>query len=389
LRFGDEKSLFGLGEVPDFAAALLNKGTRTMSREQFQDRLDQLKTEMSVNSSPGQVSVGLVSRRETLPAAIALVGEMLRTPVFPADALDETRRGALAGIEQQRKQPEAVAENALSRAGNPYPRGDVRYARSFDEMVADVNAVTVEKVRDFHTRFYGAKRGEFAAVGDMDAAAVRKALEAAVGDWNAGAAFTRVPQPIVPSKPDRLMLAVPDNQNATMMIHQDVPLSDNDADYPALMMANYLLGGGGNSRLWKRIREGEGLSYDVRSQVEWGSSEPHSEWIATAIFAPQNQPKVEKAFKEEVARALKDGFTAQELAEGQRGLLNYRRLSRAQDGSIAAGWARNLYLGRTFKRSAEVDAQLAKLTVDDVNAALRKYVLPDTAVAAFAGDFKL
>jgi zinc protease len=388
LRFGDEKTLFGQGDVPEFVAALLNKGTRTMTREQLQDRLDALKTEMSISAGTGQVSVRLVSRRDQLPAAIALVGEILRTPSFPADALDEVKRQALAGIEQQRKQPDAVAENAVARASNPYPRGDVRYARTFDEVAADVNAVTLEKVRDFHARFYGAKRGEFSAVGDMDVAAVRKALEGVVGDWNAGMAYTRVPQPLFPVKPDRFVLRVPDNQNATMVVRQGVPLSDNDADYPALYMANYLLGSGGNSRLWKRIREGEGLSYDVRSQVDWSGVEPHSEWVASAIFAPQNQPKVEKAFKEELARALKDGFTAQELAEGQRGLLNFRRLSRAQDAGIAAGWTRNLFLGRTFKRSAEVDAELARLTVADVNAALRKYVKPDDLVSAFAGDFK-
>jgi zinc protease len=388
LRFGDEKSLFGLNEVPDFVAAMLNKGTRTMTREQLQDKLDQLKTEMSVNSGPGQVSIGLLSRRDTLPQAIALVGEMLRTPSFPADALEETRRGALAGIEQQRKQPEAVAEVAVARAGNPYPRGDVRYARTFDETVADTNAVTLEQIKDFHSRFYGAKKGEFAAVGDFDAEAVKKALQAALGDWDAGMPFTRIPQPIVPVKPERFMLSVPDNQNATMVLRQDVALNDQSEDYPALMMANYLLGSGGNSRMWKRIREGEGLSYDVRTQMDWGTIDVHSEWNATAIFAPQNQAKVEKAFKEELARALKDGFTAQELAEGQRGLLNYRRLGRAQDASIVGGWVRNLYIGQTFKRSAEVDAKLTSLTLDQVNAALRKYVKPDAYVAAFAGDFK-
>jgi zinc protease len=281
-----------------------------------------------------------------------------------------------------------VAENTVERASNPYPRGDVRYARTFDEMAADVNALSIDKVRDFHARFYGAKKVEFAAVGDMDAAAVRQALEKALGDWSNGLPYTRVPQPIVPVKAERFVLAVPDNQNATMLAKLDMPLSDNDADYPALYMANYLLGSGGNSRLWKRIREGEGLSYDVRSHVEWSGVEPHSEWVASAIFAPQNQPKVEAAFKEELARALKEGFTAQELAEGQRGLLNYRRLSRAQDGSIAAGWARNLYLGRTFAYSAKVDDALAKLTVADVNAALRKYVKPEQLVWAFAGDFK-
>ncbi|HEX6704549.1 MAG TPA: pitrilysin family protein [Albitalea sp.] len=388
LRFGDEKSLFGQGELPDVVGALLDKGTRTLTREQFQDKLDQLKTEMSVIPGVGQVSVHLVSRRDQLPAAIALVGEMLRSPAFPPESLDEVKRQALAGIEQQRKKPEAVAENAVARVGNPYPRGDVRYARTFDETAADVSSVTIEKVREFHSRFYGAKRAQFAAVGDLDPAAVRQALEKALGDWNAGMPYARVPTPIVPIPAQRLLLRVPDNQNATMYAKMDVPLSDNDADYPALMMVNHLLGSSGSSRLWKRIREGEGLSYDVRTFVDWDNEEPHSLWISTAIFAPQNQPKVEAAWKDELARALKDGFTAQELAEGQRGLLSRRRLSRAQDASVAGLWAVNLYLGRTFQKSAEVDAALEKLTLADVNAALRKYLKPEQFVSAFAGEFK-
>ncbi len=86
---------------------------------------------------------------------------------------------------------------------------------------------------------------------------------------------------------------------------------------------------------------------------------------------------------------MKDGFTAAELAEGQRGLLSFRQLSRAQDGGLTAALANNLYLGRTLlRKSAEVDAALAALTLDQVNAALRKYVKPDQFVSGFAGDFK-
>ena len=92
--------------------------------------------------------------------------------------------------------------------------------------------------------------------------------------------------------------------------------------------------------------------------------------------------------REEVARALKEGFTAQELAEGQRGLLSFRRLSRAQDASLAGALGNNLYLGRTFEFSARVDAALAALTTEQVNAALRRYIKPDGFVIAFAGDFK-
>jgi len=209
-----------------------------------------------------------------------------------------------------------------------------------------------------------------------------------LGDWKSGEPFTRVPDPLVVVPPERLMLSTPDKQNATMRVELPLPLSDKDADYAALTMANYLLGSGGSSRLWKRIREVEGLSYDVRSSIGWNNFEANSQWTASAIFAPQNQPKVEAAFREELARALKDGFTAQELAEGQRGLLSFRRLSRAQDATVAGVLASNLYIGRTFARAAEVDAQLQALTLEQVNAALRRHLKPENFVYGFAGDFK-
>lgn len=388
LRFGDEKTLFGHGEVPDVVAAMLDKGTGTRNRQQIQDRLDALKTEMRISGGAGRVSVTLSSRKEHLPEAIALVGDLLRNPVFPADSLDELKRQVLADIEQQRKEPEAVASNALARLGNPYPRGDVRYASSFDDMVNDVKAVTQPQLSAFHQRFYGIGRAEFGAAGDMDVPAVRAALEKAFAGWRAGEPYSRVPRPLLPVKAQRVMLATPDKQNATLLMKQSVPLSDIDADYPALSMANYLLGSGGQSRLWTRIRETDGLSYDVRSTVNWNSHQPHSVWQASAIFAPQNLTKVEAAFKQELTRALKEGFTEKELAEGKRGLLSFRQLSRAQDGNLAAGLANNLDLGRTFATSARVDEALAQLTLDRVNTALQTYIKPDSFVSVIAGDFK-
>ena len=388
LHFGDLTSLAGRNEVGDAVAALLDKGTKTLSRQQVQDRLDALKTELSVSASPGRVSLALRSRRDQLPAAIALVGELLRQPVFPAEALDELKRQSLAAIEQQRKEPRAIARNIQERLANPYPRDDVRYVPTFDEMVQDVDTLDIDKLRAFHERFYGAAHAEFAAVGAMDADQVRGALQAALGGWSAGVPFTRVPHPLVEVKSQRLLLATPDKQNATMLVRQALPISDDDADYAALMMADQLLGGGGSSRLWKRIREAEGLSYGVGSNIGWSSLDSNSTWRAYAIFAPQNRAKVETAFREEVARALKDGFTAQELAEGKTSLLNFRRLARAQDAGLAGALANNLYLGRTFAISARVDAAIEALTLDQVNAVLRKYLKPGAFVAVYAGDFK-
>ncbi len=388
LNFGDEKTAMNQSMIGEAVGALLNKGTARLSRQQIADRFDQLKARVGFGGSATSLGASIQTTRENLPAVIALVSELMRESIFPADALDEYKRQVLTGVEQQRKEPEAIVENALERHGNPYPRGDVRYASTFDETVQDVNALTVEQLRAFHKKFVGASNAQLGAAGDMDAAAVKTALEAGLANLKSPAPYTRVPEPLVPVKAERFVFKTPDKQNAFMMVQQDLPLSDNDADYVPLLMANYLLGTGGNSRLWVRIREKGGLSYDVRSTISWNSYEANSAWTATAIFAPQNRAKVEEAFKDEVARALKDGFTQKELDEGRNGLLNFRRLSRAQDGNLAGSLANNLKLNRTFALSQKIDDGIKALTLEQINSALRKYLKPDQFVIGFGGDFK-
>jgi len=388
LRYGDEKSLFNVGDVPEFTAALLDYGTKTMTRQQIQDRFEALQAEVGFGAGDTAATVSITTPRENLPAVIALVGDILRNATFPAAELEELRQQTLSAIETQRKEPDALVGTALARHGDPYPRGDVRHARSFDERVEDAKAVTIDQVRAFHKRFYGASHAQFSASGEMDAGAVKAALDKAFGDWDSTAPYARVPTPLVVVSPERIMIRTPDKQNATMLAKLALPLTDNDADYATFTLANAMLGRGGSSRLWERVREKEGLSYDVGSGVAWSSHEPNSMWQAWAIFAPQNQPKVEAAFREELARALKDGFTQSELDAAKKGLLNARRLARAQDSVLAGALNNNLYLGRTFAISQKVDNEIAAASLDSVNAALRKYLKPEALVIGFGGDFK-
>ncbi|MDE2076900.1 MAG: insulinase family protein [Burkholderiales bacterium] len=388
LHFGDAKSLANWGSVPAAMAAMLDKGTATLNRQQIQDKLDALQAQLAISSGPGELTVAIATKRDHLPAVIDLVADMLQHPVWPAEALDEIRRQSLASIEEQRKEPEAVLEEALARHDNPYPKGDVRYARTFDELVSDWQAVDLARIKAFHDRFLSAAHAEFASVGDLDPVAVKQALTRSLADWHNAEPYTRVPQPLVPEKAVRMQLATPDKQNAAMTVTLSLPLNDRHPDYAAFMMANYLLGSGGDSRLWNRIREKEGLSYSVYSMVQWNPIEENSQWVASAIFAPQNRAKVEKAFGEVIQSALSQGFTEAEFESGRKGLLSFRQLARAQDGRLAAAWASNLYLDRTFADSARVDAELKALTLDQVNAALRRYLHPEQFVMGVAGDFK-
>ena len=392
LRYGDEASLRGQATVAALMGGLLDKGGAGLTRQQVADQFDRLRAQVGFAVSGQALSVGITTTRENLAGVVKLVGQLLREPAFPADVLEEQRRQWLASIEQQRKEPGEMVENAMARHDNRYPRGDLRYSASFDEMVQDVQAVNLDQVRALHRRMLSAAQGEFTAVGDMDVAAVRAALESALGDWHqpaAGAqAYVRVANPLLSVTPKRIVLLAPDQQNANLLAHLALPLNDLDADYAALYVANHLFGGQGSGRLWTRIREQGGLSYDVRSSVDWNAFEPHSTWEASAIFAPQNQAKVEAAFREELTRSLSDGFSQKELDEARVGLLSLRRFSRAQDDVVTGSLARNLQLGRSFTLAQQVDDAIGQLSLAQVNAAWRRFIDPSKIVWAWGGDFK-
>jgi zinc protease len=167
-----------------------------------------------------------------------------------------------------------------------------------------------------------------------------------------------------------------------------VPLKDDARAYPALVMGNYMLGGGVlRSRLADRIRQKEGLSYGVGSQLNIPSRDPAGAWIAYAISAPQNTSKVEAALREEIERAVKDGFTEAELAEAKKSWLQGEEVSRTSDSALAGALSEYLSLERTLKFDAALEEQVSKLTAAQVNEAMREFIKPDSISVVAAGDF--
>ena len=384
-RAGDEKSLFGKATVASMTGQMLSRGTTKLSRQQLSDEFDKLKMAGGVNGLSGSFQ----TTKPNLVAAIKLAAHVMRDPGFPESEFEQLRKQTLTAIESQKSDPQAAASVALGKQFNIFPKGDVRYSSSLEEAEQDVKAVTLTQLREFHTAFYSANLGEIAVVGDFDEAAVTAALREAFGDWKGGAPYTRLSSPFKEIAAVTRSLETPDKENAIFLARLNVNMQDTDADYPALYVANYIMGGGAgfDSRLVARIRVKEGLSYGAGSQLGVGSTDRGASWTAFAIAAPQNIEKVEAAFKDEVAKALKDGFLLTEVVSAKSGILQQRLQSRAQDGSLAGGLASYLDLGRTYAWSAEFEAKITALKPDDVIAAFRKHIDPAKISIIKAGDF--
>ena len=184
----------------------------------------------------------------------------------------------------------------------------------------------------------------------------------------------------------------PDKSNAVFSARQNMALNDDDPDYAALLVANNIFGGGAlKSRLGDRIRQKEGLSYGVGSSINADDSiegkDDAGSFAIQAIAAPQNMARVEAAAREELARLVADGITAAELQDAVSGLLTEREQGRANDAQVAGMLQDQLYFGRTMQFTADLDARYRALTVDQVNAAIRRHLDPAKLSTFTAGDF--
>jgi zinc protease len=388
LQLGDQKSLFGKELAGDAAASMLARGTVRLTREELAAAFEKLQTSWNASGGAQGVVLRLETTRANLAASVALAMEVLRTPRFDPAEFEQMKTAWVSGIESSRSEPQALVQQKLASYGNPYPKGDVRYSMSFDETLEAIAPLKLDEVRAFHRDFYGASQAVVAAIGDFDPAALTAQLQQGLGDWTSKAPFTRVPLPYVAIAAAQFRIEVKDKQNAFSFGKLGFPLRESDREFQALRLAMQIFGGGGggSGRLWDRIREKDGLSYGVGSSVAGGQFNSNAQWYVYAISAPQNADRVKAAFDQELARARRDGFSADELKRAKDAIIASSRLARAQDAALAGALVNFVERGKTPMFLAELDELRAQITLDEVNAAFRKYIVPEQIVFAVAGD---
>ena len=390
LRYGSAKSLFGMSQACDFLPGLMARATRQLTSEQLADKLDELQSSLGATGSAGEATFVIQTKRENLIAVIEVLRQVLREPALPAGELDIVKQRRASELEEQSSEPQALAPRLISQKMNPYPPGDVRHQPSLiDELklVRQIELATVKKVFD---EFLSAQAGELVVVGDFDEAATAKALTAALAGWKSKTPYERIARTAEqPPKPETIKINTPDKANATYFAGLLLPLRDDHADYPALVIGNEVLGGSGfASRLMSRIREKEGLSYGVMSSFRSSALDPRSTFSIFAICNPENAEKVVALAREEIELLLKNGITDDELSESQQGWIKGQEADRGDDGKLAVILGNALFAGRTLDHQAKLEAKILALKPEDIVSALRKNFDPSKLVNAVAGDLK-
>ena len=407
LRFGDASSLVGKNAAAQIAGSLLNSGTKTKTREQLADAMRGLNARVQVSGGGGggfgggrgggrggggggvnTASATIVAPASNFIAALKLAAEMLKEPAFAQTEFDRTLQPRIKALDSPQTEPTQLATETLNRRLSPWKKGEVLYSQTREEQLAELRKVTLEDVKTFHAQFYGANYGVFAVVGPVDQAAVKAAADELFGRWNTSMAY----KPIIPSyqpvTSTNQKIETPDKANAQFEAGLRVKLSQNDPDYPAMVLAGYMFGGPITSHISDRIRNREGLSYGANARLAVPGEGDSALLSGTVSLNPVNGPKVEFSFKDELARTLKEGFTAKEVEEAKKAYLDNQLVSRSQDAALLSLLALNEQLGRTMKWNDDLEKKIAALTPDQITAAFRKHVDPAALSIVKAGDFK-
>ena len=296
-------------------AELLTQGTAKHSATEIATALDQIGATLRTAATPDYLLVSMSTLARHRSAALKLLAECIVEPTFPDPEVERIRSRQLAMLDQQGEDPEGLADVALwceRFAGDPYGRRP-------DGGKSTVAKITAAEIRDFHKTRIVPKGAVLVAVGDFDAAAMRKELAALFSGWKGG------PPPSLPpavtaesgSSPSPVVL-VHKPELVQSQIRIGYPgLPRGHADEAPLQVASTVLGGGFTSRLVEAIRIQRSLGYFANCQsAQEGRTGVVA--VATATKTPTTRQATDVALTE-VERLIKEGPSDEELA----GVKNY------------------------------------------------------------------
>ncbi|MBI4014275.1 MAG: insulinase family protein, partial [Candidatus Rokubacteria bacterium] len=366
-------------------ASMLTRGTEKRGALEFATALENVGASLGASANTLAAVLSGRAQSKDFDLVMDLLAEMLRQPAFPADDLERLKGRVLAGLSQEKTDPDRLANRAFERA--IYPAGNLLRPETLEEVQRAVGATTREDLERFYREQYGPDRMILVVAGDVTAGRVRQALEARLGSWPRNPQARPTPTPDVPlqDKAERIVIRVPDKSQTTILWGHAGGLRRSDRDFYATQVLNLVLGGAGalNSRLGNVIRDELGLAYNVYSFVD-ASLYPGPFEVALGTN-PANAQKAVDALLAEVRRIRDQGITARERDEAVAYLTGRFPLRLETNAGIAEIlWVMEFYgLGPDYiDRYADY---YRAVTVAQANEAARRHLHPDRATLVIAG----
>lgn len=355
---------------------LLLKGTTTRTAERLAEEIENVGGSLDASGGNNSFWLNAEVMSEDFALGLDLLADVLLRPTFPAEALERERQVTLAGIASQRDDLQHSTAQLMRRT----LFGDQGYGLDPLGTEASVASLTGDDLRAFHARLAVPNNCVLAIYGDVQASAVRAAVEKAFAGWqpnpacqaalqNATASLRPLPARVEESRDKKQAVIFLGFPGTTVLAPDRYALE-------LIQEACSDLG----SRLFMRIREKLGLAYYTAAMNFMG--------LVPGFFAfyagtdPEKVGQVETEMLAEAAWLCTEGLSADELRRAKAKVVGQRKIARQDLGGLAMATALDELYGLGYANQDQEDARFEAVTEAEIIQVAQKYLKPELAVTA-------
>ena len=367
---GDKAGISGI------LAAMLGNGTNTIPKDAFNEEVDFLGARMSFGSNSAFAS-SLTKYSERI---LELMSDAAINPLFVEEEFQKEKEKALENLKSNKKSVDAVASrvsNALSY-GKKHPYGEFTTEET-------LNTITLDNVRSYYQKYFNPTNAYLVVVGDVSVSEVKKTVKKYFSNWEKGLDLTTNLTASTPNLPTTQInfVDMPNAVQSSIEFTNNVNLKMSDADYHAVLLANYILGGGGEGYLFLNLREDKGYTYGSYSNIS--PNKYVGNFSATASVRNTVTDSSVVAMLSEIKRIRTEKVTAERLRDAKAKYVGSFVLALESPETIAR-YALNVEINELpadfYKNYL---SKINAVTAEDIMRVANKYFLADQGRIVIVG----
>jgi zinc protease len=384
LHIGGAGALF---EPPDSAglanttAAMLREGTTTRNSVELAEAIDRLGATIGAGSSFGAPDTVLSASglSDNFDAWLDLFVEVLLHPSFPADELEKLKQRQRAQLREQRSSSGFLISERFNRAVyGDHPAANVA------PTVASIDKISRERLERWHRERYAPQDAILGIAGDVQAKELIAKLEKRLEGWKESGVKESWPRDPAPASASRVLLVNRPNSVQTTLALGNIAIERRSPDYPAMVVMNYVIGGGVSSRLFLNLREEKGYTYGVYS--DFSALRYPGPWRAGGNMRTEVTEGALVEFFREIRRMRDERVTVAELEASKRAIVASFALSLEQPTRVLGFAIIRKEYGFAVDYWDAYPAKIMAVTAEDVQRVARKYLNPDALQLVVVGD---
>ena len=359
---------------------MMDEGAAGKSALEIADAIDFLGAQISTNAGQHYSEISLHTPLSKFDAALRLLSDIVLHPDFPQTELDRKKKEQLTTIAQWHDQPTSIAGVAFNKFlyGDKHPYGKPSIGNE-----KTIKGFSIDDLKNFHTKYFKSNNAFIVVVGDIKKDELKNELETVFSKWLKGNVEEKlIEEPSQVKKRTIYLIDKPGSEQSVIYIGR-IGAARLTPDYNSIVVMNTILGGSFTSRLNDNLREQHGYSYGAGSRFRFGPI-PGSFVAYSSVQTDVTDKALTEFFKE--LNGISDPIPDPELNRGKN-LVALSYPANFQSVSDIAGQLEEI---EEFSLPANYFdsyvTQMLNVKETEVNAAAKKYVVPDKMIIVVVGD---